>query len=87
MNQGNNEVTSRAENLKILQCQTRWNCGNDHDPKFIQCVKGNVANRTRRFAPNIWCETNITVQGCKHPNSNVKLLRSLIKSSPTFNTN
>ena len=39
------------------------------------------------FAPSIWCETNMTVQGSKHPNSNLKLLRSLIKSPPTFNTN
>ena len=41
MNQGNNEVTSRGENLNILQCVKHG--GNDQGPKFILCVKGNVA--------------------------------------------
>ena len=47
MNQGYNEVTNRAENLKILQCVKHG--GNDDGPKFIQCVKGNVVNRAGRF--------------------------------------
>ena len=41
MNQGYNEVINSAENLNILQCVKHR--GNDQGPKFIQCVKGNVA--------------------------------------------
>ena len=41
MNQGYNEVIDGVENLNILQCVKHR--GNDQGPKFIQCVKGNVA--------------------------------------------
>ena len=39
--QGYNEVINNAENLNSLQCVKHG--GNDQGPKFIQCVKGNVA--------------------------------------------
>ena len=39
--QGYNEVINNAENLNSLQCVKHG--GNDQGPKFIQCVKDNVA--------------------------------------------
>ena len=42
MNQGYNEVTNIAKNLKIL-----WS----------------VKHSGKLFAPNIWCEANIAIQG------------------------
>ena len=55
MNQGYNynEVTNRVENLKISLCVKHG--GNDDGPKFIQCVRGNEANRAGRFC---WCNHN-----------------------------
>ena len=69
MDQRFNEVTNRAENLKILQCVKHG--GNDDGPKFIQSVKGNVENRAGRF---ISCEVSKTVENYLLLTSGVKLI-------------